>query len=461
MNPNDPSPVSGEPSPAAAQPLADPATPLTDAATPEANEPQGEMLTAAPSLSKADIRHNMIVLIMMDAIFGMGVSELSVVAQPLWRYLGASNTLIGDVASLSILALIGVFLSPIISLRMPIKKWYLFVAHLPYIGSWGLIGVALILGQMFNWPTSTLLTIVVVLMGANHFFGGFVSLPHQEYTAACIPMSHRARFTGYSLSIGSVLGLFSAWVGGLVLKHVGAPTSYGVLFLMLWVIAQGGYFLALVGRELRTPVERAPKAWSRGMLNAFWQDRPFKLVLINSLLSILLFMPVFNIFLTQYGLQQLALPDYAAAYLVVVMQAVRIVLAGPIGNLVDHISAKRAFAPALLFGAASYLPALLMPNQWGLYLSMGMMTAFMVAQNAITWALLYGIPKPEHRSGHFTIQLLATYGTITVSNMILGRMFDAYSFRPTFMVLAIGAVALAALAHWTLRGLSGRAEDYA
>lgn len=457
--PPPPSPL--EPTPAI--PAADPAGALSpggvDTAAPEAAQAgAGKWRT---TLSPADIKHNMLTLIMMDAIFGMGVSDLSVVMGPLWKYLEVSNSVIGLVGSLSFLGLIGLFLSPYISLRMPIKKWYLFVAHIPYIASWGLIGVALILGQRFGWPLETLLTITVVLLGANHFFGGFVSLPHQEYTAACIPMSYRARFTGYSISIGSVLGIISAWIGGLVLIYVAAPASYGVLFLMLWVIAQGGYFLALVGREMRTPVEAAPKAWSAGMLKAFWQDRAFKLVLVNSVLSIVLFVPVYNVFLGQYALKGLSLPDQVAAYLVIVMQGVRILLASTVGHWVDRISPKRAFAPALVFGALSFAPVLLMKNEWGLYLTMGLMTVFMVAQNAITWALIYGIPKPEHRSGHFTIQLIATYATNAVSSIAVGAMCDRLDYALTFLILATGGLLLALFTHVSLKGVSADARDYA
>ena len=57
----------------------------------------GSVVLGNKHLSADDIRHNMKVLIMLDAIFTMGITDLAIVAAPMWKYLHATNTQIGIV----------------------------------------------------------------------------------------------------------------------------------------------------------------------------------------------------------------------------------------------------------------------------------------------------------------------------------------------------------------------------
>ncbi|MCL5102999.1 MAG: MFS transporter [Armatimonadetes bacterium] len=416
---------------------------------------------AYPKLTAADIRHNMIFIVMLDAIFTMGVSDLQLVTGPVWKYLKASNTLIGLVGSLSITALFGVFISPFISVRCRYKKWYLFVSHLPYIGAWGALGVVLLLSRQWGLSDEWLLWFTVVMLGANTFFGGFVGLPHQEYIVACIPMSHRGRYTGYSYSIGSALSIATMALGGWILLRVAKPGAYGYLFLLVWLFCQAGYVMALFGREKPVPIEKAPKPWSKAMLAAAWNDKRFlKLLLINGILMAI-FWPLIFTFLPQYALRDLGLMDAAAAVIGTVMLVVRIVASSPIGHLTDKFSPKRVLPLWPLVVGVGMLVAVLVRNQYGVYIATAMGAAMTVGVCASLNPLIYGIPSAENRSGHFTLQLLSMYVANSIGPIVIGGACDWLGYRMVFLASAFLGVALCFVCNWLLRDLSANSEDYA
>ena len=105
-----------------------------------------EMLGAHPSrslqphLSKSDIHRNIILLVLMDTAWLFGATEMGLASSPLYVYLKASNTLIGLINGTFILGLFGIFISPFITIKFPVKKLYVLVVHIPYLLPWGLIG---------------------------------------------------------------------------------------------------------------------------------------------------------------------------------------------------------------------------------------------------------------------------------------------------------------------------------
>ncbi|MBI2842156.1 MAG: MFS transporter [Armatimonadetes bacterium] len=412
-------------------------------------------------ISDADIRHNMKVIIMLDAIFTTGVADLTMASTPLWVLLGASSTRIGFINSLTILALIGVFFAPFISVRFRYKKWYLFVSHIPYIGAWGVMGLALGLSTHFNLSDSWLLGFLTLMTGVNWFFGGFVSLPHQEYVAACIPMSHRGRYSAYSQGVGSVTSMGSTAVGGWVLLQFVKPMAFGYLYLMAWFFCQLGYVMALFGRERPTPIEHAPRPWSKNMLKAVWQDKPFiKLMVINS--SILIFLwPVVNVYIANYGYKELKMAPALAAVLMMITSIARIVTSGPIGKITDKLHPKRMLPFWPLVAVLSIVPVLVLHNQIGVYMSTAIGAVFVIGQSAAFLALIYGLPKPENRSGHYTVQMIQNYVSVSLGPLLIGWLCDVLSFRVTFAVVAVVAIALCPMIKHLLSGMSSDARDYA
>ncbi|MBI2843951.1 MAG: hypothetical protein HYX78_11180 [Armatimonadetes bacterium] len=413
------------------------------------------------TLSDADIRHNMKVIIMLDAIFTTGVADLVMATTPLWVLLGASSTRIGFINSLSILALVGVFLSPFISVRFRFKKWYLFFIHVPYIGTWGIMGLALVFARHFDLSNAWLLAFLTAMTGANFFTGGFVTLPHQEYTAACIPMSHRGRYSAYSQGIGSLTSIGSTMLGGWILLRVAKPMAFGYLYLLTWFFCQAGYVMALFGRERPTPVENAPRPWSRGMLVAVWQDKPFlKLMLVNAGFMIL-FWPIINVYIGNYGYKELKMAPALAAVLMMITSAARIATSGPIGHLTDRLHPKRILPYWPLVAFLSIVPVLILRNEIGVFISTAIGAVFFIGQGCAFLALIYGLPRPEDRAGHYTFQLIQSYVSGSIGPLLMGRLCDVLSFQVTFAIIAIAALVMCPITRYLLSGISAKAQDYA
>jgi len=399
--------------------------------------------TCVPSytLSDADVRHNMIVCVMLDAIFLTGWADLVMATQPLLVYLNAKDSMIGAINGMMIWGLIGIFLSPFISRRFKYKKWYLLITHIPYLGALGLIGLALIYGYRLGYTKSDLLWIVYFLNLAHWFFAGFVGLPHQEYVAACIPMSHRGRFMGYSFSISGVTAIGSAAIGRWILNNVPEPTCYGYLFLMTWGLCQSGYALALLGRECPAAVEKAPRAWSKEMLKAAWLDKPFVRLMILITLYTTLIVPVWG-FVQVYGLRELGMKPASSANIQIIAQIIRISTCALIGILTDRLGPKKILPYWSLVAFIGFASVICIRNPYGVYIAMGISTLYWAGSTAAGNALLYGIPSPENRAGHFTVQLIITYAASTIGPRIAGIACDHLSYPIVFTASAIIALLL-------------------
>ena len=429
-------------------------------------------------LKKEDIMHNMKVLVLLDAIFFTGAADLGVVVGPLYVWLGMSNTFIGILSGATFAGLLGVFISPWISRRFPVKKYYMLVAHVPYLLTWLLSGLALIFADRLGFDRNDLMWMIFGLGLANAFLGGFVTLPHQEYVAACIPMSYRGRYTGYSFTVGGILSVGSAALGGYILKVVEKPFAFGWLYVFCWAFCQGGYLLGLFGREERTPVEKSPHAWSKEMFKAFWNDKPFIRLLVVFTLYNLCVGPMFP-FYSIYGFKELKMAAAASAALAIVGTIVRSLTSTPAGLIVDKLGPRRVYAFSPLLAIPAALVMLFVKDGFGIhglgvYIGAGLTALYMAATYSAFTALAYGLPKPEHRSGHFTFQILVTYAAASIGPIFVGWMLDNLlpmktvllghqlsNYTLLFAIQIVLCIIATPIAWYLLKGLSDKHEDYA
>ncbi|MHB9035789.1 MAG: MFS transporter [Armatimonadota bacterium] len=411
------------------------------------------------SLTAVDIRHNMIVLIMMDAMWIMGSAEIALASGPLYVFLNASNTIIGLIGSVAVLGLVGVFLSPFISVRCRVKKWYLLIAHIPYLAPWGAIGAALIFSRQLGLTNEWLLSFVLIMNAVSWFFGGFVTLPHTEYTAACIPMSHRGRFGGYGQTFGAAAGLISNSIGALILLRVAKPSSFGYLYIMTWAICQGGYMFALLGRERPTPIEKVPKPWSKTMVMNALRDKPYVRVVGLFLLYNTVFIPLLT-FVPVYGFRELKMAAATSATIGIIQKTASLLLSAFLGRMIDKLSPKRVLMYWPLLGLATLTPIFVLHNQYGVYATAAIGAVFFAGEIAALNALLYGMPSPENRAGHFTFQILAWYASLFLGPLVMGFLCDKLGYRPTFGVIALIAVLSLPISRMALAGLSDKPQDY-
>lgn len=411
-----------------------------------------------PPLSPADIKHNIIVMLLIDCLFTLGTEEMSKANGPLFNYLGASNKMVGLMGAVQIASLLGVFLSPFISRRFPYKKVYVLITHIPYLLPWGMIGLGLIMSQNFGVSKQWLLSYILIMNATTGLFAGFVTLPHNEYVAACIPMSHRGRLAGYSNATGAVFSIIGTSIAGWILLVLPEPTSYGWMYIMTWAICQTGYIAALFARERRTPVEKAPKPWSSEMIRAALKDGPYMRVVGLQFLYMTLF--AMGSFVNLYGFRVLGLIPAAAAGIGIVQKLSTLATCTFIGSYIDKISPKRALAILPLGLVLQLLPLIFWQSQYAVYVSAALGVIPGVGFAASFNCLLFGLPRPENRAGHFTFQILANNVANSVGLLMLGTLFDLLGYRPMFVALAVVAVLFMPLAKAVLAPLSEKAEDY-
>ena len=420
---------------------------------------KGAAAGRADELSEADAKHNVKVNVLLDAIYCLGAADFALAAGPMYVFLGASNTMIGTINALAILALLGVILSPYISNCFPYKKKYLFVVHLPYIGAYGLIGFGVIFSQSLGWSNHQLLNFVFAMMVLNFLASGFVALPHQEFLSACIPMHYRGRYTGFSMGLGSAGSIVSSLVGGIVLLHVTKPMAFGWLYVMIWFFCQLGYVLCLFAREPRTPVENSPKPYSKGMFVSLWKDKNYLRVLVINFLFFTLINPAF-IFVPIYGYKELHMIPATAAVIAVVQQVVRALLSSHIGIFTDRWSAKKLFPVWLAVAALSFVPLFIMKNAYAVYISSALSALCLVGAMASFNALIFGLPSPENRSGHFTIQILLRNFSEFAGMLLMGVLCDKLGFSMVFAVWVLLSLAFLIMAWKLLKPLSSDSKDY-
>ncbi len=409
-------------------------------------------------LEEREVRRNFACLVWMGSVFAMGWSEVMVVLQPLLVHYQASNTQIGIVQGVLIATLPGMFLSPWITRRFRRKKIYLFVTDTLYLLPIGIVGAVVWTGSIGGSQTMVLFIMLLFLLG--QIAAGFGGLPNQEFFTSCIPMRLRGRLAGVSAGIGGVLGLAATGFAAWLLDVLPKPQAYGALLVLAWVLCQLADSAVLLAKEPPTPVEKSPKPWRREMWRAFFDDSKFlRVALVICLISPLL--GQLAVFSSVFGFRDLDFKPQMAAWLGMTAAGARLLLSPLGGWLTDTWGARRALSMWAALAGTGFLLLALFPSTATVFAATGIAavswSGFSGAMNALT----SGIPKPEHRAGHFTLLSFCMIAANSAGPLLVGRLFDTVSYPTGFAILAGLTAGLVLLAIHLLRHLSVRAEDYA
>jgi MFS family permease len=429
-------------------------------------------------MSREDALHNFKVCILLDSIWEVGWTDFMMALQPILMFLALQihvkdpNFWIGMVTSLSLFLVPGLYLSPYITRRFPFKKLYNISANVPYLFPIGVMGFVVIFSHRWGMSYRALWIFIFAATALHRFFAGFCALPHNEYVAACIPAHLRGRFTGYSLAFGSAVGFGSAILGKWIIKVVPMPMSYGWLFLLTWIICQGGYIVALFAREKRTPVEKSPAPWSKMMLQAAWQDRPFMNFMLIVAIYEFLLGGVFAFIATyayadfrHFGLNCLDDPiirSWTAFFLVTVPLGMRVLLGPVLGILTDMIKSHRMLPIAMLVNGCALLPLVFFRDlhmaRIAVFASIGIFTAGSLGYTAAYTAMMFNLVAPHNRAGHFTLKLFQFYLCMSLGAPLTGWVIDKFHYIPVFAVSGIGIVFLSILATYKFKIINDSAN---
>jgi MFS family permease len=401
-----------------------------------------------------DVRHNMRALIFFDSAWQVNLTDVGFVMQPLLIFLGASNALLGYAAGPYLTALLPLILSPFITRRFRFKKYYLFTVVTIYLVPLLLNGLGVLLNRKFAISRPHLLIWVMGMWVAQQFFNALVALPSQEFISACIPTTHRGRLFGWSLSIGGIGGMGITALGGWMLLRYPKPEVFGALLIMAWMIGQAAYVVTLAARERPTPIEKSPPPWSLTMFKAAWSDKPFLRGLGLYAMMVLFISPT-AVFMNAYGLKGLKMVAAYSALFMMLNQAARAIASAPSGHIADKFSPRMVFPYSFSAVAFGLLPAIILQNKTGVIISV----AILAIAGSFSWpawtTLLYSLPKPENRAGHFSVQLLLAATLIPLGNVMAGHLCDIMPYRTVFIIYSILALAVAGISVRLLGGGSG------
>lgn len=411
-------------------------------------------------LSPADIKRNMLSLVLLETTFWTGSADINLALQPLLVYLGASNTMIGWVNGVVFAGLIGVVFSPWITKRFPYKKWYLFVSNVPYLTAIALMGLLAVLNHTIGMSKVTLLWCVFGLYFTHWFFGGFVTLPCTEYIAACIPMSHRGRLTGYAYSAAGGTAIGAALLGRYILKVVPKPACFGYVLLLGWAMCQLGYTCMLFAKERRTPVEKSPPPYSKQMFAALLKDKAYvSLLALYFLYTTCFYTTTFN-FINIYGFKAVKMPLWTSATMIIIAQLSKLLTSAPLGLYIDRLSPKRTLPYIFFIAAASWVAPILIAGHWGVYVGIALGTVCVTGLISAQTALICGLPSPEHRAGHFTVQIVLMYAALTLGPILIGWMCDLMPFKTVFAIMTFVSLVFFPVSRIMLRGMPDDIKSY-
>lgn len=413
---------------------------LTDDAT--AN--QAIAALTADDLSPADVRHNMICNLALDGVWAIGWNDILIALTPLMVYAGAKDSLIGLLNGFWCFGLLGVFLTPFITRRFRFKKWYMYGVNVPYMLMILLIGALGYFCNPLGLSKPMLLLGIVILFSLHWMFGGFCTIPGAEYMAACVPMRLRGRLMGWSLSIGAIGSLGLAKLAKWIMDTYPEPKSEGLVLLIGATICQLCYAAALFARETPTPVERSPKPWSKVMLKNAWVDKPYVRALVLYALAAVFVGPVLN-FIAVYAIRKPGQHGLGLAVSIVAVAAIwqtvsRIGSGALFGKLTDRYSPKRVIPVLFLVAALGYIPVILMQNALGVCISLAITTVYAIGQAPAFVALLYSLPRPEDRAGHYTLQVLMQYIGSAIGPIAAGIICQTVPYHTVFIGFAIIAL---------------------
>jgi MFS family permease len=214
----------------------------------------------------------------------------------------------------------------------------------------------------------------LVFYGIKVFSSGLVALPWQELIATVIPVSHRGRYWGFSLVLGKLLGLFGAFIAGLMLARIIYPLNYAYMFLIGFVCVVISYFFLSLNVE--PEIERHTSAISIsvwGKIKAILRtDKNFATFLVNRGFVFLSFMGL--AFVTVYGIERFNLPISYSAVFTGVMLSTEIVGYAIWGTVGDRDGYKRVIEASNGLLIAGFLGLLFVKSLWGLYVVFGILS---------------------------------------------------------------------------------------
>jgi MFS family permease len=355
-------------------------------------------------------------------------------------------------------AILAQILCPYVSRWFSVKRWFLLgqspIMNLPQI----VTALIVMYPLAFHMANSDVLLFFVIAWTVNWFTSGFFFMPFQEMIMNSLPRSVIGRLNGLSNSLGTALGI-AATLGVIAYLRFHSDAFDLALMLLVGTVLFWAQ-IALVPFLKEKPAHTAdtPVPWSKDMLRAAWENKPFmRLLGINAFMACTVGVtcmgsPVSGIsgFVGIYAMKGLHMSAAQAVSLGLLTQVVAVICAGPVGFILDKFGAKRLVSTIALTGLLSNLCLIFIRNQWGVYAGVAFAGISSIVALTTVTSLFYILPKSEHRNGHFAIQWTVLYATQAIGFISIGWLLDRIPYNTAFVVAAGLYVLLFPMLKWAV-----------
>ncbi len=317
--------------------------------------------------------------------------------------------------------------------------------RIPYVF---FIILALLLPVIGNKIGLIALILVMIWRGVG---GGMSALPWQETMARVIPLSHRARFFGFSRVIGQLFGVVGSAIMALILARVDYPYNYALGFGVAVVIQWVSYAFYHQNREPDINIPQVQDEQSNatmairqntsadahdapipGVMEILRKDRNFRLYIIARALSFLGNMA--TAFIAVYAIQTFNLNDEQAAIFTGVLFAAGIFGYALWGAIGDRIGPKKIVTYSFVAWAIALLIAIFTNTVWVYYLVFVFFGIYSAGIGVGDSMLIMELSDDRLRPTYLGMARTLTGAFLLLAPVLAGWLVYEYSYNLMFWI---------------------------
>jgi len=298
------------------------------------------------------------------------------------------------------------------------------------------------------------LVLLILLMTWRGVAGGLSALPWQEVMARVIPLSHRARFFGFSRVFGQGAGILGSVLSGLILANLPYPRNYALGFGIA-VIIQWLSFASYIQNREPEPEQTnqsvpnpSPSQSKRSSIDISMfgrilkEDGNFRVYLLARSISFIGNMA--TAFIAVYAIKAFRLPDEQAAVFTGVILASGVLGYAIWGAIGDRIGPKKIMVLSFICWFAALIIAITSKSIWLYYQVFALFGFYQSGVGVGDSMLIMELGKESLRPTYLGMGRTLTGSFLLVAPVLAGLLVERYDYPVMFVVSAL-FVAIATL----------------
>jgi MFS family permease len=293
---------------------------------------------------------------------------------------------------------------------------------------------------------STALILLILLMTWRGVAGGMSALPWQEVMARVIPLSHRARFFGFSRVFGQGAGILGSVLSGVILANLSYPRNYALGFGIAVIIQWLSFASYIQNREPEpeqtdlpssnpAPSESKKPAIDFSMFGRILKkDANFRLYLVARSISFIGNMA--TAFIAVYAIKAFHLPDEQAAIFTGVILASGVLGYAFWGAVGDRIGPKKIMVLSFSCWFAALIVAIISKNIWLYYLVFALFGLYQSGVGVGDSMLIMELGEESLRPTYLGMGRTLTGSFLLLAPVLAGSLVARFDYNIMFVVSA-------------------------